>query len=202
MNPTTKLQTTEQAEAACTSARKAIEESDQAVAAAEAKVTELEREHQDVLAADTLDHGQAEAIEKKRDHARRERDHLLARRADLERRLREAENGLAKAQLAERAERLRATIEARNALAVKAGQWAAATIKLGLTLDGDEGERTRTQLNDNARKLAGELAERGVKIDLPEAIATRLPEEAVNISGQAFSSWDAVIIQAKRLMGL
>jgi hypothetical protein len=53
-----------------------------------------------------------------------------------------------------------------------------------------------------ARKLAGELAERGVKIDLPEAIATRLPEEAVNISGEAFSSRAAVIIQAKRLMGL
>jgi hypothetical protein len=50
MNTTTKLQTTEQAEAACASARKTIEESDQAVAAAEAKVTELEREHQDVLA--------------------------------------------------------------------------------------------------------------------------------------------------------
>jgi hypothetical protein len=54
------------------------------VAAAEAKVTELEREHQDVLAADTLDHGQAETIEKKRDHARRERYHLLARRAARE----------------------------------------------------------------------------------------------------------------------
>ena len=50
MNTTTKLKTTEQAEAACASARKTIEESDQAVAAAEAKVTELEREHQDVLA--------------------------------------------------------------------------------------------------------------------------------------------------------
>jgi hypothetical protein len=106
------------------------------------------------------------------------------------------------AQLAEHAERLRATIEARNALAVKAGQWAAATIKLGLTLDGDEGDRTRTQLNDNERKLAGELAERGVKIDLPEAIATRLPKEAVNISGEAFSSRDGVIVQARRLMGL
>jgi hypothetical protein len=183
-------------------ARKTIEESDQAVAAVEAKVTELEREHQDVLAADTLDHGQAGGIEKKPDHARRERDHLLARRAGLERRLREAENGLATAQLAEWAERLRATIEARNALAVKAGQWVAATIKLGLTLDGDEGERTRTQLNDDAQKLAGELAERGVKADLPEAIATRLPEEAVNIAGTAFSTRDAVILQARRLMGL
>jgi hypothetical protein len=155
-----------------------------------------------VLAADTLDHGQAETIEKKRDHARRERDRLLARRAGLERRLREAEGGLATAQLAEQAERLRATIEARNALAVKAGQWAAATIKLGLTLDGDEGERTRTQLNDNARRVAGDLAERGVKIDLPEAIATRIPEEAVNISGEAFSTRDAVILQARRLMEL
>jgi hypothetical protein len=202
MKTPTKPQTTEQAEAARTSARKAIEESDQAVAAAEARVTELEREHQDTLAADTLDHGQAEAIEKKRHHARRERDHLLARRAGLERRLREAEDGLATAQLAEQAERLRATIEARNALAVKAGEWAAATIKLGLTLDGDQGERTRTQLNDNARKIAGELAERGLKVDLPEAIATRLPEEAVSISGEALSTRDAVIIQARRLMGL
>ena len=202
MNTTTKVQTTEQAEAARTSARKTIEESDQAVAAAEAKVTELEREHQDVLAADTLDHSQAETIEKKRDHARRERDHLLARRAGLERRLREAENGLATAQLAEQAERLRATIEARNALAVKAGQWAAATIKLGLTLDGDEGERTRTRLNQDARELAASLGERGVKIDLPEAIAARLPEDAVNISGEAFSTRDAVILQARRLMGL
>jgi hypothetical protein len=66
------------------------------------------------------------------------------------------------------------------------GQWVAATIKLGLTLDSDEGERT--QLNDNARKLVGELAERGVKIDLLAAIATRLPEAAVTISGEALSS--------------
>jgi hypothetical protein len=202
MNTTTKLHTTEQAEAALTSARKTIEGSDQAVAAAEAKVARLEREHQDVLAADTLDHGEAETIEKKRDHTRRERDHLLVRRAGLERRLREAENGVATAQLAEQAERLRATIEARNALAVKAGEWAAATIKLGLTLDGDEGDRTRTQLNDNACMLAGELAERGVKVDLPEAIAIRLPEQAVNIAGEAVSTRDAVIIQARRLMGL
>jgi hypothetical protein len=153
-------------------------------------------------AADALDHGRAETIEKERDRARRERDHLLARRAGLERRLREAENGLAIAKCVEEAERLRGTIETRNALTVKAAQWAEATIKLGLTLDGDEGDRTRTHLNDQARKLVLELAERGVKIDLPEAAATRLPEEDVNISGENFSSRDTVIIQGRRLMGL
>jgi hypothetical protein len=116
----------------------------------------------------------------------------------LERRLREAENALAVAARFEEAEQLRATIETRNALAVKAAQWVEATMKLSLTLHGDQGDNTRTQLNDQARKLASEFA----KIDLPEAIAARLPEEAVTISGEAVSTRDAVIIQARRLMGL
>jgi hypothetical protein len=175
---------------------------EEAVAAAEAKITQLEREHQDVPAADTLDHGRAEAIEKKRDHARRERDHLRATRAGLERRLREAENGLAIAQLAEQAERLRATIETRNALTVEARQWVEATMRLGATLNGDQGDNTRTQLNDQARKLVSELAERGVKIQLSEALATRLPEETFKISGEGLSARDAVIVQARRLLGL
>jgi hypothetical protein len=39
-------------------------------------------------------------------------------------------------------------------------------------------------------------------MDLPEAIATRVQEEAVNISGEAISTRDGVILQARRLMGL